>query len=285
MPFGFLSQELISMWHLPRIPKILHVYWGYEILPYMHYATVSSFIRHNPDWDVWLWRPQEKTTNKTWSGSEHKYAVTCSDYLPVLEMLVDEINTFDFNQFNPLVVSDVHRSDYIRFYALSTFGGVWSDMDIIYFNPIDNLEVNVPDNAHKSTYVCISHYGHSNGFFMSTEGSEFFIAMKYMSRKEFNPSVYQSNGVNACNTWFPTVASIDKVSSCANIGMDAVYAHDAQHIGDFFTNCKPKFTEYSIGAHYYAGSPKWGQFMYETNGGLINLPNTLIGNLLRETIK
>jgi hypothetical protein len=40
-----------------------------------------------------------------------------------------------------------------------------------------------------------------------------------------------------------------------------------------------------LGIHWYAGHPQWENFILKTNGGLTNLPDTLIGNLLRTNIK
>jgi hypothetical protein len=67
-----------------------------------------------------------------------------------------------------------------------------------------------------------------------------------------------------------------------NIDMDAVYAHNALNIPDILNGKPSHFTDNSIGIHWYGGHPLWGNFIKETNGGLSNLPNNVIGNVLRK---
>jgi hypothetical protein len=64
--------------------------------------------------------------------------------------------------------------------------------------------------------------------------------------------------------------------------MDVVYAHDASHIPELLNGSPPRFNDESIGVHWYAGYGAWEEFIRKTDGGLINLPNTIIGNLLRK---
>jgi hypothetical protein len=65
------------------------------------------------------------------------------------------------------------------------------------------------------------------------------------------------------------------------MSMDVVYSHNAGDIPSIINSNDPKFTNQSIGIHWYAGSPLWKDFVNKTNGGLENLPNSIIGNLLK----
>lgn len=80
------------------------------------------------------------------------------------------------------------------------------------------------------------------------------------------------------NKYNPTIESIP---NAVNIDMDAVYAHDALHVKDLIDGTPPKFTNKSIGVHWYGGNSIWGKFIKETNGGLTNLTDSVIGDLLR----
>jgi mannosyltransferase OCH1-like enzyme len=267
-------------WHL-NVPKILHVYWGNDPLPYLRYKTVTTFMQHNPDWRVMLWMPKFPYAVVTWTTKELNYKKEWIDFLPELLNLPIEkrfVNMEDFGISNE--ISEVHKSDFLRLFLLHHYGGVWSDMDILYFQPMTKLEVNTPENKDAETFVCISHYGHSSGFYMANKGSEFFRKMTEYSKIERDPEKYQSNGPIACNKYFPTIESINEVSKAVNIKMDAVYAHDGQHIPDLYNGTKSRFTRYSIGCHWYAGHPLSGEFLNNTNGGLKNLPNCIISNLI-----
>jgi hypothetical protein len=46
-------------------------------------------------------------------------------------------------------MAEVHKNDYIRISALNHYGGLWSDTDIIYFRPMVNIPVNIPENKDK----------------------------------------------------------------------------------------------------------------------------------------
>ena len=262
-------------WKL-KVSKILHVYWGTDPLPFLRFNTVSSFLKLNPDWKIMLWVPKFPHSVVTWTTRELNYEKKWTDYLPDLLELPIEKTYFDMETIGiQNNISEVHKSDFIRFWVLNKYGGVWSDMDIVYFKPMNEIYVNGTD---KETYVCISHYGHSNGFFMSAPGSEFFGNMFINAKKNWEPDKFQSNGPDACNKYYPTIESIP---NACNLSMDVVYAHDGQHIPDLYNGSKGRFTDRSIGCHWYGGHPLSGEFLRNTDGGLVNLPNNIIGNLCK----
>ena len=49
-----------------------------------------------------------------------------------------DFQIYNFNNDMP----EVHKSDFLRLELLSTIGGLWSDMDIIYFKPMNSLYFN-----------------------------------------------------------------------------------------------------------------------------------------------
>jgi hypothetical protein len=269
-------------WQL-RVPKIFHVYWGGGVMPYIRFLTVKSFMKYNPDWKIMFWYPKYPTTHITWPTGELCYPVNCDDYssemlkLPIKSMAVD----FDEIGFKN-TATEVHKSDFIRLHLLTTFGGVWSDMDIIYFKPITNLLVNTIENRNKETFVCSSAYGHSIGFLMSQPKSKFFQYLLDIIKSRPLPSQYQAIGPTLYNEYFRNIETINQLSPAINLDMDVVYSHNAGSIPDFLNNVPPRFTEGSIGAHWYAGHSQWSEFFARTNGGLTNLPNNLIGNIIRK---
>jgi hypothetical protein len=268
------------VWYL-KVPKIFHVYWGVGKLPYLRYLTVASFMKYNPEWEVWLWYPKYPSRIVTWGSHELNYRNIWDDWFQKLLKLDIKLMSVDLTEFKQTnEISEVHKSDFLRYYFLSKYGGVYSDMDIVYFKPIINLEINRRKNKNKETFVCISDYGHSNGFFMAAEGSAFFKSMFELA-KHVELNKYQSNGPNLCNLNYPTIESIEKISPVEDIRMNAVYYYDAQHINSLYQKTELIFHPNSIGCHWYAGSVLSGIFLNNTNGGLTNLPNNIIGNLCR----
>lgn len=270
-------------WNL-NIPKILHVYWGGTALPYLRYMTLLSFSRHNPDWEIILWQPKYPSSKLvTWTTNELNYKGQWVDTLPeALELPKLEQRFVDFSEFGiSNETSEVHKSDYLRYYVLYTYGGVWSDMDIIYIDQIAKLRVNNNiQNSFIETFVCISPiYGHSIGFLMASKGNAFFS--KVLASIKIQPEKYQCIGSLLLNEHYPTLVSISKITSVRDIGMEAVYCYDAKNIRLLYQSNIWKFKPGAIGLHWYAGHKLAGEFLINTNGGVINLPDNVLGNLIR----
>ena len=266
-------------WYL-KVPKILHVYWGAGKFPYLRFKTVESFMQLNPDWRVILSYPKVPSIrNNTWGTRELGYSLNCTDYFEKLNSLPIEKNPIDFEEFGfSNDIAEVHKSDFIRLQLLSTIGGVWSDMDILYFKPITSLLVNKPVNKDKDTFVSICWYGHSIAFLMASENNVTFNRLKNFTHTEYSASIYQCIGSTMYNKYFKELAFI---SSGVDIGMTSVYPHDAHHIEELYDGTPPAFTDHTIGIHWYAGHALSGRFLTTTNGGLSHLPNNIIGNLLK----
>lgn len=270
-----------KQWYLVNIPKILHVYFGGR-LSYLNYLTIVSFLRHNPGWDVMFYCPVKCTKKITWTSPEQKYHPTWDDYTPFLKDLPISIIPIDFKKFglsNDL--SEVHKSDFIRWHLLSSIGGLWSDMDILYFRSMNDLAINRPENWYVETVVSISGYGHSIGFLMGSYKNKYFTTLHKQSFKAFDKESYQCIGSALCNELYPNLRSI--AGYPANIGMEAVYYFDADHISKIFKEDNNiKNIRNIIGIHWYAGHPMAGRFLNKTNGGLKDLPSNTISNLIRE---
>jgi|WetSurMetagenome_2_1015567.scaffolds.fasta_scaffold00103_25 hypothetical protein len=267
-------------WYL-NIPKKFHVFWSGNKLPYLRYLTVKTFKELNPSWEINLWTSQVKSEVRTWNTHELNYSETWEDWTDRLWKLCDNIHMIDFTNFGVKnSVAEVHKSDLLRCWILNEVGGVYSDTDIFYFKPITNLEVNRRKNKYAETFVCICHYGHSNGFWMGSKGSRFFGELFEQSKK-IDPARYQSNGPELCNRMFRTIESINEISPAVNIGMEAVYYYNGQHVDAIYSEERVIFDKKSIGIHWYAGHPLSGMFLNRTNGGLTNLQNSIMDKLCK----
>jgi len=268
-------------WNL-KIPKILHVYWGGGILYYLRFMTIKTFMKYNPDWEIRFYHPKFPTQNISWMNPEQKFEVLGDDFFgEVMKLPITKI-AVDFNDFGlSNSMSEVHKSDYIRLELLSTVGGLWSDMDIFYTKPMSTFYLNTPEYKDIETFYCDHHYGHSIGFLMGCEGNKFFGKLRDLSRRHYDQRIYQTIGAKLYKQFFSTPESINEFTPAYNISMDVVYSHDATYFPEILSQDKTKFTEKSLGLHWYAGSPLWRDFIKMTNGGLKNLPNNVIGNLLK----
>ena len=269
----------MNNWNL-NIPQKIHFYWSGK-MPYLRYLSALSFKRLNPGWKIVIWTSQVKSRLRTWQSSELYYEQNWDDWTDKFYDLCDEFYAVDFKELGVgNDISEVHKSDLLRYWLLNKYGGVYSDTDIIYFKPITKLSVNSKENRDIETFVCICNYGHSNGFFMASEGSVFFGRM-FNEAREVNLVRYQSIGPDLSNKLFPTIESINEFSPAVDIGMDSIYFYNAQHIDEIYRKKDLKFPAGVIGTHWYAGHPLSGTFLNSTNGGLKNLPDNIIGRLCK----
>lgn len=269
----------MNKWQID-IPKKIHFYWSGK-MPYLRYLSALSFKMLNPEWEINVWTSQVKSKIRTWQSPELNYSENWDDWTEEFYNLSDEFHAVDFRQFGiSNSISEVHKSDLLRYWILNKHGGVYSDTDVVYFSPIVDLFVNNKKNRAVETFVCICGYGHSLGFLMSSLGNNFFKRM-FDEACDVDMIKYQSIGADLCNSLFPTIESINDFYSVMNIGMDAVYFYNWQHIDKIYRQEESKFPKNAIGTHWYGGHPLSGMFLNATNGGLKNLPDNIIGKLCK----
>lgn len=269
------------MWNLKQIPKICHIYWGGDILPYIRYITVKSFLNLNPEWEIWLWHPTAVSNNITWRSGENEYKLNCKNYLEELYKLPINKEQIDFEKLGfRKSSSEVHKADYIRINALRIYGGVWVDTDIIFFKALEELYFNNPKYEGIDNFIVYSdNFGYSTGFLMAIPETGFYNKLTDYLSLEYNPAHYQSIGPSLFNRYFPKLSDTEALSSTFNMSMEVVYAHNCNQIHELIDGSKARFTAKSIGCHWYGGHPLWGKYLNKTNGGLIKL-NNIISNVM-----
>ncbi|MFH0806007.1 MAG: methyltransferase domain-containing protein [Patescibacteria group bacterium] len=267
----------MDKWHLKKIPKIAHFYWGGGILSYARYMTVASFQKFNTDWEIRVYAPIYPSTTKSWGTFEQKYELKVDDYSPKLKELGITIIPINFARIGiDNSLSEVHKSDFLRWWLLSTVGGLWSDFDILYFKSINNVSFNKSEYSNIDVGVCICEYGYSIGFMLASPNNEYYQYIWEKAKMVWNKDNYQCIGSVLFNSNFPTIESIKKRFpnlNPINIPMETVYAYDANHINEIYQSTDTsKLLPTSIGLHFYAGHNLAGEFLQKTNGGL-NISN------------
>jgi mannosyltransferase OCH1-like enzyme len=147
------------MWHLNRIPKTVHFYWGGSKLSYLRFLSVESFQRHNPDWAIEVHVPAiPSNAAPAWDTFQQKNVNIEHDYFSELSgidgvtIVEHDFSDYDFDNN----AHEVHKSDFLRWRLLSTEGGVWSDIDILYVKPMNSLVENVEEEYQQSidAFLC-----------------------------------------------------------------------------------------------------------------------------------
>jgi len=239
-------------WKFENIPKVAHFYWGGEKLSFLRYLSIYSFRKQNPDWKIKLHIPEVLgTIVPTWKTLEQKISKSIQNNVSNCFDLIHDLNVefvkhnFDKYGFSN-TAHEVHKSDFLRWILLSGEGGVWSDMDILYVQPINYMIDNNDLNNKTHTGVCCYDDGiYAIGFLMSSQNNDFYKKISNLAIKKFKAKDYQSMG----NKLFT------RNENALHINVQTVYS--IQNI-DFFLNYNLNVEDYynAIGFHWYGGHPK-----------------------------
>ena len=263
----FLSEK---RWPCQKIPKVANFYWGSRTMSFLRYLTIFSFKKYNPSWSIHLYVPKNISKEITWKtkGNDNHHKIDNLEYSgkDYFQKLLSDVPLklieVDFsNSFITENAPEPHKSDLLTWQILGTKGGLWCDMDIIFFEPITML--NIPKET--DTGVCYDHRikepdGSPTkpiGFLLSSSNNKYFRKAAKASKDCYFDSEYQSIGTNVIkrmsNTldisrrFFPT-------NVVSNIDPTSVYYLHFQRIEDIYKK-KVTLPDGCIGIHWYGGHP------------------------------
>lgn len=264
------------MWSLTNIPKIAHFYWGNETLPFMRYVSVLSFAKLNPDWTIQFHVPETYgKLNSTWNTPEHK-AVSLEDAQDYSEKLAEIPNIrfvkWKSEDLGGQDISEVFKSDFLRWKLLSYYGGLWSDMDIIYFRPMSELYLNKHrDASYIETVYCYpkgvaGFDNHSIGFLMSSKGNRHFTKINSMAPEAFDKDRYQSIGMNLLMDYSDRTGDLIRSNMFDhNLAPQVVYPFNWVTVKNIYdekyahVDVLKSLPEQTLGIHWYGGDAMTGQ--------------------------
>jgi hypothetical protein len=110
---------------------------------------------------------------------------------------------FDFGDINHEAfqtnrsIHDVHRADMVRWHLMHEYGGVWSDMDVIY---IDTLEkIPLPENLDYTTVLYPLFSQHTIGHLIASPQTTLYKRIYERALTTWRPDSYQGIGSDAIN--------------------------------------------------------------------------------------
>lgn len=279
------------MWYLTKIPRVAHFYWSNTLLSYLRYLTIKTFSLKNPDWKIKFYYPKEKYTGEKLWNREFPLDLVGKDYTQEIKNIPNtEMIEVDFNLLNIGDIPEVYRSDLLRLKLLGEEGGIWSDMDILYFRPMEEAWFNIPQYANTDTIISYhpTRHHYSIGFLGAGAVNSFYLHLYRMGmQKIVNKGDYQWLGIMLWHSCFQTPKDILKIYPQLNIvdiQMDLTYSLDSTQIDLIYDKVTPLNNPKTIGFHWYAGHPngvttennlKEGDF-----GGINNTITTTIRRIL-----
>lgn len=127
-------------------------YWEGDDFSFLHYLTVKSLHKYNPDLNITIYTAKYPTNIlQSWNSGEHSVKITNKmNFRDVLRINPDKITIkeIDFNAEYGLNndISCVFKADFTRIVKLYEHGGLWFDMDILFIKPIPSYMFDFNDS-------------------------------------------------------------------------------------------------------------------------------------------
>lgn len=262
------------MWYPEKIPKIIYFYWDKSILSYLRFLTVKTFSKLNPDWKLKFYYPKDGYTGgKQWNHQE--VDVKGKNYFDELTKIPKlELIEVDFEKEGVGNVPEVFRSDLLRLNLLATYGGLWSDLDILYFRPMTDSWFNNENYKDYNTLISFhpTRHHYSIGFLGSAPNNPFYAHLYTKGLERIvEKADYQYLGIQLWHNYFNTPNEIIQTypeCKIIDIQMDLTYSFDSTQIGIIYNGQEDIYNPKTIAFHWYAGhpiSPSWQNKLTEEN--------------------
>ena len=264
---NFSKEETIG-----EIPKEIFFFWEGDKMSWMRYMTLYSFRKFNPDWRIILYVNKNGRFKETpWSNHNVQdfFSYDGDDYFNKISELNVEVIEWDIHD-NNLIETDIEispsqKSNFLKWYKLYETGGIYSDMDILWFKPIDDFYDTLISNDY-DTAICQTEYL-SIGLLASKQNNPFFKDIFINGFSSFNAHSYQTAGVLNIYNLYGEVSKekvFDEINvrypklKPYNIPMDLVYFLNHTQIEYALEHSlsSADFSDEAIGYHWYAGHPE-----------------------------
>lgn len=251
------------MWYIDSIPKIAYFYWGNTQISFLRYLTLFSFSKYNPDWEIRLIIPSQIYVGEnTWLTHEHKIKYSGKNYSDELSK-IKNLKLFIIDLKREYNISDnipeVYKADLLRWILLGYYGGLWSDLDILFLKSMNSLYFNKENNKDIDAAICLIEEAktHLIGFYLSRQNSEFFKKVNQKNKNvKLNLASYQSVGCEMLNTIFPTMQKVKNEISkkIINFQPEIVYPISSTETSKIYnSNNMSIIKNKTIGLHWFAG--------------------------------
>lgn len=192
------------------IPTILHLYWDGSPMSALQMETVKSFHKVNPTWEIRVYVPKQGQGKRSFTTE-----YTGRDYFEMLKLLTYiSVIPVDMQQFGiNSQLPDILKSDIFRYHILYNVGGVWSDFDVLWLKPFEDIYEKRLVGAVRVTemegFVCMyqtTRGHHSIGVLASTPENPFYkrLLLECSKLQRLNRTLtHQMFGAELWNRVFP----------------------------------------------------------------------------------
>lgn len=238
---------------LNEVPKIIHLYWDKSPMSWLQTLTVSTFHKQNPDWIINIYLPKQDYNGNI------KYIPKYNDqdYFPLLEQM-DFVNMIEVDLADYKINENLHnilRSDILRYHLLYEHGGIWSDFDVLWLKPINQMNhINLINRSNKqfgfSACLYSGFRGHySIGVLITSKNHKFYQTLinkinsinrspdqhkQFFDRKK-NTYKHQAFGVELWKILYPDLQSlITNFHDCIGIYYKTFYPYSIFNLDELY---------------------------------------------------
>jgi hypothetical protein len=237
------------------IPSILFTYWEGKQLSYLHYLTIYSLYKLNPNRLIYIYTSSiESNKLIQWNSPEHTHQFKNIINFDKLQYISSSIKIIpiDFEKEYSILnsISIVYKADITRIIKLYEHGGMWFDFDILFIKPI-------PEYVFTKDYEFI-YFSYENtiptGLLFSTCKNKYISVLYHfiMDHKDEieNNNNYQYIGPRLWEILLPILNNQEDVLL---LSTSDIYPYVWNNIRTFFNTNTNLVTENTWGIHWYNG--------------------------------
>jgi hypothetical protein len=276
------------------IPKIFFTYWEGNTLTKLHYYTIKSLLKYNPEMNIIIYTSKiVSNTFIQWNSGEHKTDFeSCNENICLNDLIsIDnqkiKLIEIDFeNEYNiDNNISYVFKADFTRIAKLYQHGGVWFDMDILFINKIPDYFFQNNIDIYYYYYI----FTIPTGLLFSTPKNklitilyeEAYDIIKNIKNGDKN-LVYQKLGPDLWMKCFYENRYLTQNTFCDD--KNTAYAYDCDNILDFFNSNKDVINNNTFCIHWYNGDPQVKKIINNFDEKFINPENSVFERVIYNII-
>jgi len=266
-------------------PKIFHYYWDdFRKFTFMNLYSLKTSKYYHPDYIHIIWCPINIYDKITWNEFCHKEDVEYdNNFINEIKELNVKIIKIDISLFLNIdnEISEIHKSDLFRYKILNTFGGIWSDLDIVYIKKItDVINFDFTNILFKCYNENKKNYYYPIGLLLSNRKNNFYSnLLNIIIIKFFDSNKYQCIGSEMFKILFESKKYLDVILLDETIYMNYIWCN----INELFIEYKEniKNLDNTIGFHWFNGSSETKKYLKEIK---YNIPEKFKGILFKNNV-
>ena len=164
------------------IPKHIAFFWSGGSLSWLRYLTLKTFCDLNPTWDIYLYVAESNFHAEIWKTPETQDYTNYvgDDWMPAVRQhlpvqIKEALNI-------PCTISPIHQCDMFQWWWLSTHGGWYSDLDIVYLQPMDQTYEGISEDC--DMVLSIPRQDFTIGFLGCAPGNKFYQTLYQLCGQE-----------------------------------------------------------------------------------------------------